>query len=350
MRTALHDGARVRLAALHIERDDRGEAHEVGRPDTGVFAEMPAPGVDLIDWLGAGLTLGEVKDRFRAHHGEEPDLADFVATLRELGWVDEIDGAAVAPPEERPLRAWQPLRRLDGARLAWMRSRPALLAWVAIAIAGWTGVPLCTRCTQSPGRRPARPGIGGSVSVFLNFAVLGVVGWTLVLLHEMSHVLAMRALGQDSTLTTMGLIFQCAFFMRTDMYYVLTNRLRLGNLMEEVRQCLADQARRLAGRRPQHDLSGVPARELRFARGYGAFCVLCFVGLSYVAWLLYLPMLLRFVGAAADGVVAGPAHAKFWDATAFLTVTVGYFVVLIAVSVRDVRRRRRASRAALAYA
>lgn len=406
---ALHDGTRLRLAALHIERDDRGEAHEVGRADTGVFAEMPAAGLDLIEWLGTGMTLGEVKARFHAQHGADPDLTDFVATLAALGFVDEIDGAALAAPETEPLRAWQPLRRLDGRRLMWMRSRPALLAWAALATAGWIGVPLWYALHPDAFPTPSSAWIGGSVSVFLNFAVLGIVGWTLVLLHEMSHVLTLRALGQDSTLTlghrlyfvviqsnvagaralprrlryvpylsgmtwdlvvlltclvlhatvlpysvvaaviymtTMGLIFQCAFFMRTDMYYVLTNRLRLGNLMQEMRQWLANQVQRASGRPPRHDLSGVPPRELRIARGYAAFCAVCFVALSYVAWLLYLPMLLRFVRGAAQGVASGPAQAEFWDAAAFLTVTLGYFLVLIAVTIRDMRRRHRESHAA----
>lgn len=416
MNATLHDGTRLRLAPLHVERDDRGDAHEVGRVDTGVFAEMPAAGLDLIAWIGDGLPLGEVKARFRSRHGEEPDLVDFVATLTELGFVDTIDGEALEQEGPEAVRAWQPLRRVDGARLAWTRRRPAVVGWCVLAAAGWIGVPLWYVLFPDAWPTPSSAWIGGSVSVFLNFAVLGVVGWTLVLLHELSHVFAMRALGQDSTLTlghrlyfvviqsnvagaralsrrmryvpylsgmtwdlavletclvlhatllplpvvgaviymtTMGLLFQCAFFMRTDMYYVLTNRLRLGNLMEEMRQWLGNLGCRLAGGRPRYDLSGVPAREMRFVRGYAVFCAVSFVALSYAAWMLYLPILSRFVLGAAHGLTAGPTHAEFWDASAFLTVTLGYFFVLIGVSIRDLRHRRRetrAGRAPLAYA
>jgi hypothetical protein len=405
----LHDASHVRLARLHVQRDPRGDAHEVGRADTGVFVEMPAVGLDLIGWLGEGLALGEVKRRFRARHGEDPDLPDFVATLAELGFVEAVDGDVVEHAEQPPLRAWQPLQRIDGARLAWTRSRPAVACWWLVAAVGWIGVPLWYALVPAAWPTPSSAWIGGSVSVFLNFAVLGVVGWTLVVLHELSHVFAMRALGQDSTLTlghrlyfvviqsdvagaralprrtryvpylsgmtwdlavlltclvlhatllpyavvgaviymtTMGLIFQCAFFMRTDMYYVLTNRLRLGNLMEEMRTWLADLARRAVGRPPRGDLSTVPPREMRWVRGYAFFCAVSFVALSFVAFELYLPMLSKFVLSAADGLTAGPGHAEFWDAAAFLTVTLGYFVVLIAVSIRDLRRRRAASRSA----
>jgi hypothetical protein len=69
-----------------------------------------------------------------------------------------------------------------------------------------------------------------------------------------------------------------------------------------------------------------------------------FVALSYAVSVLYLPVLMRFVLGALRGLSSGPAHAAFWDATGFLTVTLGSLRTLIGVSIRDVRRRRRETR------
>lgn len=406
MTAAALDDTRLALHPLHVQRDRRGEAHEVGRADTGVFVEMPSPGIDLIGWLGDGLPLGEVKARFRGRHGEDPDVEDFIATLTELGFVRSVDGRPVEEDAPDPLRGWRPLVRIDAPRLAWARTRPAVALWTVMAAVGWIGVPLWFALFPGAWPTPSSAWIGGAVSVSLNFAVLSVVGWTLVVVHEMSHVLSMRALGQDCSLTlghrlyfvviqsdvsaaralprrmrfvpylsgmtwdlnllllclvlhatvlpipvlgaviymtTMGLLFQCAFFMRTDMYYVLTNWLRLGNLMEEMRQWLGNAGRRLVGGRPRHDLRDVPPRELRLVRWYAGFCAVSFVALTWVAFVIYLPMLSKFVLGTSYGLAAGPAHAEFWDAAAFLAVTLGYFAVLVAVSIRDLRRRRRAA-------
>lgn len=404
MSTTLHEGTRLRLHPLHVTTDDIRDEHEVGRTDTGVFVAMPTAGVDLVGWLGAGLPLGEVAARFRDRHGEEADLADFVATLTNLDFVHSVDGHPVQPKPSESARSWRPLLRISTPHLRWMRSRPALVLWVVVAVVGWLGVPVWYVLHPDTWPTAQDAWIGGPVSVSLNFAVLSVVGWGLVLLHEMSHLLAMRALGLDCSLTlghrlyfvvaqtnmstartlprrvrfvpylsgmtwdlavlftclvlhatvlpvpvvgaviymtTMGLLFQCAFFMRTDVYYTLTNWLRLGNLMEQTRQWLGNVGRRVIGAVPRHDLSDVPTREMRIVRVYAAFCFAGFLALTAAAAGLYLPMLARFLGGTTHGLAGGPAHAPFWDATAFLSVTLAYFTILVTVTIRDVRQRRR---------
>jgi putative peptide zinc metalloprotease protein len=401
--TTLHDGSRLRLQPLHVTIDSVGEEHEVGRVDTGVFVAMPTPGVDLIRWLEAGHPVGEVRERFRDRHGEDPDIAAFVETLAEVGFLHSIDGEEIADRPEPPMRSWRPLLRISTPSLGWMRARPAIALWTVAATLGWLGVPVWYFLHPQAWPTASDAWIGGPVSVSLNFAVLGVLGWGLTLLHELSHLLAMRALGLDCSLTlghrlyfvvaqtnmssarvlprrvrfvpylagmtwdltvllsclvlhttvlpypivgaviymtTMGLLFQMAFFMRTDIYYALTNWLRVGNLMEDMRHLLANAGRRLLRQRPRHDLSVVPRRELRIVRAYAAFCIAGFVALSCAAFLLYVPMLSRFVVGTYHGLGHGPLQAEFWDAAALLAVTGTYFCVLVTVSIRDFRRRR----------
>jgi putative peptide zinc metalloprotease protein len=277
-------------------------------------------------------------------------------------------------------------------------------AWVLLALVAWIGVPLWL--ILDPSARPTASAAWLGDDVMLNFVVLSAMGWTLVVLHELSHVFAMRALGQDCTLTighrlyfvvlqsnvagaralprrmryvpylsgmtwdlllvficllvhatvlplpilgavvyvlAMGLLFQFAFFMRTDTYYVLTNWLRLGNLMEDMRHWLANAGARLAGARPRHDLSAVPARELRLVRWYALFCGVSFIALTGTALVYYAPLLSKFLTRALDQLATGPGDAAFWDGAAFTAITVGYFGVLAWVTIRDLRRRRRLS-------
>jgi putative peptide zinc metalloprotease protein len=406
---SLSDGTRVRLQRLHVTLDSAGEEHEVGRVDTGIFVAMPTAGVELIRWLEAGHPLGEVRDRFRDRHGEDPDLDGFVATLAEVGFLHSVDGAEIAAPPAERMRSWRPLLRFSTPRLGWMRARPAVAVWTLAAVLGWVGVPIWYVLHPDTWPTAADAWIGGPVSVSLNFAVLGVLGWGLTFLHELSHLFAMRALGLDCSLTlghrlyfvvaqtnmssaralprrvrfipylsgmtwdlsvllsalvlhatvlpypvvgaviymtTMGLLFQMAFFMRTDIYYALTNWLRVGNMMEDMRRVLGNTGRRLVRLPARHDLSDVPRRELRIVRVYAAFCVAGFIALSAAAFGLYLPMLGNFIAGTYQGLALGPTRAGFWDASAMLAVTGTYFCVLVTVSIRDFRLRRREARSA----
>ena len=53
------------------------------------------------------------------------------------------------------------------------------------------------------------------------------------------------------------LVFQLAIFLRTDLYFVLTNWLRTGHLTGDAADILRDQWRRLLGQ-PRLDLSAIP--------------------------------------------------------------------------------------------
>ena len=60
-----------------------------------------------------------------------------------------------------------------------------------------------------------------------------------------------------------ALLFEFAIFLRTDMYYVVTNVLRLGNLMEDTRRWLANAVARMVRRAPARSGRRAAARERR---------------------------------------------------------------------------------------
>lgn len=375
----------VALYPLHISAIEDGAA-EVGRPDTGVFISLPEQGVDIIRDLQQGLTLDEVSQRFAGKYGEAPDLNDFLAALEECGFV-RAPGSEEPVAEDGPqMRGWRLLAGLPTSKVAWLLSRPAMVLWAVV----WVAVPaiFIFRPDLLPdGAADGRLGLG----VALDALALTVLGWGLIFLHEVAHLIAVRArgctgvlrlshrlhllaaetdmsavrtlsrgeryapylAGMTFNLTVLGitlvlrmagfsaqllpaigylcavtLLLELAFFMRTDVYYVIVNWLRLGNLMGDAWQWVGNLLARLTRRPTPYDLSTVPARELRIVRWYVVFMVggvVVFVG--QFIWLA-LPLLFSFVADSGARIASGPATVGFWDAVLLMALAVAHFGTL----------------------
>lgn len=396
----LLDDSLVALHPLHIGEEQDGEA-EVGRPDTGVFIALPPEGVSLVRMLTAGMPLREVADRFKTTYGADVDVVDFVRELSGCGFVHRVDGIVLTEQPEAAAAAepqgWRLLAGLPQRRVAWLLSRTARACYLVI----WVGLLslLVARPDLFPSARDAFLGIG----VLGNLVLLTLLSWVLVFLHECAHLAAVRARGCSGTLDVshrlqflvaqtdmssvrvlprsqryapylagmtwdatllllclllqavgtasplpglvayvlaMALLFECAIFMRTDLYYVFTNLLRLGNLMHDTRRWVANLAARVLRRSEPHDLSDIPARELRVVRWFAPFAM---VGVAVAVGqfaLLGVPLLLRFVGEAASGLAGDPRSPLFWDGVGLLCVVVAQFGLLFIAIVRERRRRR----------
>jgi hypothetical protein len=387
------DRDRVELHPLHVGEELGDGAREVGRVDTGMYIGLPAEGVQVVRWLEEGRTAAEVRQLFSARWGQDLDLAGFLAGLAECGFVRAVGGRQLDEPEA-PASGWRLLADLPQHRVAWLRA-PAMRA---LYVAVWLAVPVLL--LTNPRLIPAAGDAWIAPTVTLNAVLLRAVGWAAAAVHELAHLLALRAQGcsgslsvsrrlyflvaqtemnstrtlehrrrygpllagmtWDMTLLTcclllrlagvdhpvvrftaflaaMMLLFQCAVFMRTDLYYALATWLRLGNLMQDTRRWLSNVAHRAVLRPEPHDLSDVPARDLRVARRYAVLYV-GGVTLALVQLVVYgLPLLVDFVTAAAGGIAAGPLTGSFWDGVLFLTVTVLETGLLLYLFLRDRR-------------
>jgi hypothetical protein len=399
--TQLSDSTRVELHPLHVS-DDHDE-HVVGRADTGTFVSLPPEGLTIIRWLQAGLPVAQVRQGFVERYGEQPDLDDLIDNLRALGFVKSIDGEPVpeTPGEVGP-RGWQLFGKLPARRVAWLLSRPAALVYLGI----WVAVPslFVLRPEFVPGPTDAIVTDGPMVNVI----ILASLAWALVFLHEAAHMIATRALdcqsflsvghrlhflvGQTdmtalrtkprarrygpylagmtwdltlilacsalamagvnsaivhamSFLAMIGIIFQFAVFMRTDMYFVLGNWLRLDNLIPDTRMWTRNKLHRLLGRPQPYDLSAVPVRQREILPWYAAFCavgVLVAVG-DFI--FFGLPVISTLTGAALTRLTESPLHVAFWEGFAFIMTVAIQFGLLAGVSLRDWKVRRAAATA-----
>lgn len=400
MSLELSDEAVLALHPLHFGEEENG-AREVGRPDTGTFVALPEEGVALLEWLAAGIPVGEIRRRFEERFGALPDLEDFLTTVAECGFLRSTpalpergsqSGAAAAEEPRPPGVAL--LGGLPSSWVGWLLSRPMRLLYLGI----WLAVPAIL--LTHPGLRPAPADAFLTHDVLANVVLVALLAWTLVFLHELAHAVAVRALGCTGRLSlsrrlwflvaqtemsavrtaprkrryaaylagmtwdvavmlaclllemagvaqlartvvytlTLSLVFQFSVFMRTDVYYVLANWLRLGNLMEDTRHVLANLAHRALGRRPPHDMGEVPARELTAIRWYLPYYLIGSTAVTAGFALLTVPALKRMVAIALSHLAAGPLSIGFWDGLGFLAVAGFQFGMLAFVTVRDRRR------------
>jgi putative peptide zinc metalloprotease protein len=309
--------------------------------------------------------------------------------------------ASIAPATSGPGRAGHGILLLGGvtpARLRWLLSWPMNLAYAGL----WLTVPLILVADPALTPRPSDALL--MPDVLLNALVIAVIAWTLVLAHEFAHALAARAVGCTGRLSIsrrlwflvgqteladvrtvprrrryapylagmtwdltvmlgclsaeligvtarlprtivytlcLTLVYQFSVFMRTDVYYVIANWLRLGDLMGDTRKLLANAASQLLRNPLQHDLDGIPHRELRIIRWYAVYYVLGSTLVTGGFLLLSTPAVIRMIRIAVAGISTGPATVSCWEGTGFLALVTLQFGTLALVSHWERRHRQR---------
>ncbi|MFG2351722.1 hypothetical protein [Streptomyces phaeochromogenes] len=369
---------------------DEPDGVVVGRSDTQSYAVLPDDGAALLRRLASGMTPEEAAQWYHTEFGESVDMTDFLDTLRELGFVREgTDEPAGLPP----LR----LRRLG----AWAFSPAAWLAYTALVAAGvvmlvthpgvrphadhvffspslvvvqvslalaqvpavsWheffhvlagrrLGVP--TRLSMSrrlyflvvetdldglysvPRRKRYVPFLAGMLADVLLFSAL-----TLLAVSGPSWA-AGPALAVAYT-TLLRLAWQFYFFLRTDLYYVLTTLLGCSALHEATSVYLRTKLSRLPGVRPpdRGDVSAWSPRD-RLMAPWFALVTVCGVGfLLATAVLAVVPLLWGFATRIGPELAHGTAGgAGFWDSVVSLTLFVAEVALLVLVSRREAARK-----------
>lgn len=400
MSTAAISGSSVvTLMPLHLGAEQAGE-HEVGRPDTGVFIALPPEGVALLRWLQEGTDLDGATRRFEATYGVAPDLTEFVDDLISCGFVAAIDGDPVdgadQPRTEAALRGVRLLAGLPTGAVRWLVHPATAVVSALVAVA------VLALLALRPDVRPQALDGFLDLGPLPNLLVLTALGWGLAFLHELAHLATVRARGcsasldishrlhflvaqtdmssvrtlprreryapylaglcWDSTvllvllvldaaglgsdvsraaayLLVMAIVFELGVFMRTDLYYVLTNALRLGNLAADARHVFANAGLRLVGRPPAYDLTDIPLRERRFIGWYSAVSAVAIAIVLGQFVFLGLPLLGAFLAATSQGLHHGVGTTAFWSSVGILAV-VGLQFGLLGVAVIRERRRR----------
>jgi len=164
----------------------------IGRHDQ--FLELPTEGLDFLDWLNQGLSLGQARDRFEAQHNPFPDddVIDVVNAFFEYDFIAAVDGQPIfAQAEASQLSS--PWFSRQWARMIF--SQPVLLGWIAFVL------PAAVLWVFTPDLWPRR---ADYFWIDFNFMIIlvGMLVWLGgMALHELSHWLACQAKGIAATVT-----------------------------------------------------------------------------------------------------------------------------------------------------
>jgi hypothetical protein len=372
----------------------------VGRLDTGTYVVLPVDGAELLRRLMDGDTPEAAAAWYRTAYGEPVDIAEFVTSLRELGFlrisVEDSPHDAPAPP-----RAGGPGRALLSP-VAWACYAAIGLGWTA-AVAGHQDL------------RPSPHQVFFTGSLVAVQLVLILAQIPLILLHEGFHVMAGRRLGLPSTIAVsnrlidlvvetrmnglfsvprrrryvpllagmlcdavlccalglvaeatrspdgtlplagraaLALAFTCVvrlawqfqLYLRTDLYYVFATAVNCHDLHDAAVVQLRNRMWRLLGRRHRIvDVSEWTDRDLRIGRWYGPFVGLGIGTLLAVTVFASVPILVQYVQILVDRLSAARIDDRFWDCVVSLMLNAANGVALVLVARRK-HRGRRASR------
>ncbi|MEV6598689.1 hypothetical protein AB0M36_17790 [Actinoplanes sp. NPDC051346] len=285
---------------------------------------------------------------------------------------------------------------LPRERVAWLLSRPMRSSYQAVWAAVAVLLIVVPWLRPIPGDALLLPG------VLTNAVVMAALGWVLVLFHEMAHAIAVRALGCVGRLSlshrlwflvaqtemsgvravprarryaaylagmtwdlcvvftclclqlaglaeavprsliyllSLSMIFQLSVFMRTDMYFVVAERLRVGNLMRDTRRFLTARARRTWGIHARDDLSDIPRRELTIIGWYAPVYLVGTAATLSLFALLTVPATLTMLRIAASGLFLGPKTAAFWEGVGFIALVAAHGAAWTWSMVTERRRR-----------
>jgi hypothetical protein len=372
----------------------------VGRTDIDSYAVLPEDGAALLRELIAGRTPRAAADWYRDRYGEDIDIGQFLETLAELDFVR--DEEAPADTGARPVR-WQRLGCAVFYWPAWVCYLLLVAAAVAACVADpqlmphWHNVffspyllvvELTLFCGQFPlsfwhewfhvlaGRRL---GLRSSMRigrrlymVVFETAIDGLVimprgkRYLPMLAGILADLLAMAALTLVAHLTRLpagtisltghiclALVFtsvlriawQFYFFLRTDIYYLITTVLGCVDLHTTSTEKLRNRINRFLGRRDRLlDENRWHPRDRQVARWYAPVHASGYLVMFAVLAIAVIPLGWRFLSTAFHTVfTAGVPLDRFIDAAVLLAINFGQLTLALVLLIRERHRNTQRS-------
>jgi len=385
----------VRFHPLTFLED--GEEVVVGRADTDAYVVLPRDGAALLRRLQEGCAEEEAAAWYEARYGESVDVAEFVGTLRDLDFVHDGDDQPAAPD---PVR-WQALGRAVFSPAAWVLYATLVVGAVAVCLADpgfapqrghvfftdylvvveltiFVGqVPLIllhelfhvlagrrlglrsrVRLSQRlyfvvfetvlnglvvvPRRKRYLPMLAGLVADTLVIAALTLIAWATRLPDGSVTLLGGVCLALAFT-TLPRMAWQFYFFLRTDLYHLVSTVLGCIDLHTTAREMLLNRVNALLGRRERLvDEERWHPRDRRAARWYAPLAVVGYAWSLAILAIIMLPLAWQFLGTAFRRTFLGAAEtsAQQWDSAFLLALTAAQLVLAGALAVRERRGRR----------
>lgn len=85
----------------HLSKQPDGEEYTIGDPHTGEFLRVPEVAVDVIEQLDGHKTIAEATNDLKRKYDEDIDVIDFVNTLLDFNLVLSVNGKLLNPQVKR---------------------------------------------------------------------------------------------------------------------------------------------------------------------------------------------------------------------------------------------------------
>jgi hypothetical protein len=395
----MHD-AQVHFHSLSFVPEGAGVL--VGRPDTESYAVFPPDGADLLQHMVNGMTPTEAAEWYETTYRESIDVAEFLATLEDLGFTR---AAGEQQATEPPVR-WQRLARA-------LYSRTAFACYVGL-VAAWM-VTVSRHPEIAP--NPRRVFFTSSLLIAQVTIVASQIGF--LFMHEAAHVLAGKRIGLRSSLgigqrmyavvletrmngllsvprrqrylpflsgimvdvllicglgllaaATRGsdgsmpligrfalasgfpivirIIWQFLLFQRTDLYYVFCTMLRCYDLHAAARTLVRNRFWRALGKEERLvDEGNWTDRDRQIAWWYAPFAAIGLAILTIIMIMIVIPLATIFAHLLWQG-LSGDFGLRFWDALGSLLLNSAQILAFVYPTIRNYVRSRRVRSAASA--
>lgn len=393
----LTEQSRITFYSLSIQKDKKN--YIVEEPISGDFYEMPKICIDAIEQLNQGETVGAVEKVLKNKYpNEKVDMIEFAGQLVDLGLVQEVDGVPVNKDKVKQ-------KSNSTAGFAWIPSkvgrfffnRVSNKVYLLMLIVNILFVIL------NPAFFPRYQDIFLFDSMMFNVITYMLISLVLIFIHEMGHVIAIRAYDLPAKLSIgnrlvfivfetdltqawklqpkernvlyfggmafeqvllfiafglmtlfpssemlvgmLGIVvfdifiktlYQCCFYMKTDVYYVLENVTGCYNLMESGIQYIREKFRKQSARR----VAELFSEELGVVRLYSVFYV-CGVLLTFILLFVYfIPQLYYAYATVISNMLHPEGNMAYWDAIFFLVQTMLMIGLLVYVVVKQRKAER----------
>lgn len=358
----------TRVEVYPFTRQPDGEQVIIGQQETNTFLSVSPDSIEVLDLLAEGRSVAEVREIYECRYGEPVDLKEFLEELEKRGFLSlcgrarqngrEIrwhgDGAErlarilfsripltlgsllilaalgilCVEPQLFPGRdallfgghrapkflAFLALTygtlflhevgHLLAALAVGVRSRLGFgnRLWILVAETDLTGL------WAVPRSRRFLPLLAG---MFVD-SVIGALLLFLLLGGEQRKLALPETLTQLASalvfVILLRLLWQCFFFLRTDLYYVVAHLFGCRSLLQDTENYLRNARDRLLGRAPRIDQSRIPVDEAWVLRLYAPFYLLGRVVALCVFVLIVLPVTWAYIE------VVGHSLQKGYDA------------------------------------
>ncbi len=400
MSTSVAGSQLLQAAAARLSLVPEGDDVTVGNPATGTFVAVPAVGGIVLTALANGASLDEASQAARAHAGVEVDVPDFLTALESAGilvydtgggterhvrWIAGVPQRAAKPFFGKAAWCFYTLALVfTGIAFA---ARPALrpsfesymflpdpmiailvtyLFAMAVTVLheGWhwlaaraEGVPARFRVSYRgafvvaetdlsllltlPRRRRFGPMLAGPAFDVSVLAVAVGLRWAYFDARAPIGDTTARLLGALVLATMFNLVWQCAFFMRTDLYAILACALKCENLYRV--SWLTLKSRLLPLRPPEaEELHAASTRDRSVASWFSLLYLVGMLGVFAFMLSIALPSAGGFVYWMVKNIASLSFHqAAFWESVSVAVFTAAQLLAPIPLAIRERRLRRK---------